>query len=162
VANKTEREEEQSMDPRNPPRILLLEDSPLDAELAIAHLDSAGLATNVVRVSTKEQFREALTDGRPLDLILSDYSLPDFKGFEALQLAREHRPHVPFVFLSGQLGEQHAIDSLRLGATDYVLKQRIERLVPAVQRALSESWERASASGKSQSTTRPSGAAKRP
>jgi signal transduction histidine kinase/CheY-like chemotaxis protein len=131
------------MDPRNPPRILLLEDSPLDAELAIAHLDSAGLATNVVRVSTKEQFREALTDGRPLDLILSDYSLPDFKGFEALQLAREHRPHVPFVFLSGQLGEQHAIDSLRLGATDYVLKQRIERLVPAVQRALSESWERA-------------------
>ncbi len=122
-------------------RILLLEDSPLDAELVIARLDSAGLGS-VRHVDGKAQYLQALEECR-FALILSDYDLPDINGFEALRVAREKCPEVPFVFFSGKLGEEHAVDALRQGATDYVTKLRPERLLPAIQRALSEAHERA-------------------
>lgn len=122
-------------------RILLLEDSPLDAELILAHLAEGRLQCQSIHVQDREGFRAALRNGCP-DLILSDYSLPTFDGLSALQLAQEICPRVPFLFVSGAMGEEVAIDSLKRGATDYVLKDRLERLVPAVQRALSEAAER--------------------
>ncbi len=123
-------------------RILLLEDSPLDAELATAKLERAGLRPQVTLVTDRSSYRQALEQG-PYDVILADYALPDFDGLAALTLSRERMPHVPFIFISGRVGEEVAIDTLQRGATDYVLKQRLERLVPAVQRALREASEHA-------------------
>jgi PAS domain S-box-containing protein len=125
-----------------PIRVLLLEDSPLDAELILASLTDGGIVCTATRVDTRSAFLEALRDG-PLDLILADYSLPSFDGVAALHLARELRAEVPFIFVSGALGEELAIETLKNGATDYVLKHRLERLVPAVHRALREARERA-------------------
>ena len=123
-----------------PLRILLLEDSPLDAELTLAALEEAGLAFTVIRADTAETFDAGLDAGP--DLILSDYRLPTYNGMTALQLARQRRPDVPFIFVSGALGEELAIESLKDGATDYVLKQRIGRLGPAVRRAVREAADR--------------------
>lgn len=123
-------------------RILLLEDSPLDAELAGAKLTRAGLDFEMDRVDTREDFVSAVDRGG-YDLILADYSLPSFNGLEALEIAREASPDVPFLFVSGGLGEEVAIDSLKKGATDYILKGKLERLAPAVERAVSEAHERA-------------------
>jgi PAS domain S-box-containing protein len=123
-------------------RILLLEDSALDAELAQTRLAKAGLNFEMDRVETREAFVAAL-ETTPYDLILADYSLPMFDGLSALEIASQLCPQVPFLFISGGLGEEVAIDSLKRGATDYVLKHRIDRLVPAVTRALAESRERA-------------------
>jgi PAS domain S-box-containing protein len=122
--------------------VLHLEDSPLDAELILGSLTEGGIACTIQRVDTREAFEAALRAG-PLDLILADYSLPLFDGIAALHLARELRPDVPFIFVSGALGEELAIDTLKSGATDYVLKHRLERLVPSVRRALREARERA-------------------
>jgi DNA-binding NtrC family response regulator len=88
-----------------------------------------------------EEYSAALHD-KNFDLILADYSLPGFDGISALELAKEMRPNVPFIFVSGHLGEELAIDTLKRGATDYVLKGRLERLIPAVKRALREAKER--------------------
>ncbi len=121
-------------------RILMLEDSPLDAELAIARLRKADLAPEVVMARTRREF-EAAVDADDVDLILADYALPDFDGIAALALAREKLPTTPFIFISGRVGEEVAIDTLQRGATDYVLKHRLERLVPAVLRALREQEE---------------------
>lgn len=123
-------------------RILLLEDSPLDAELACARLARGGLDFTSDRVDTRADFVAAIESGR-YDLILADYALPSFDGLAALELARSACPNVPFLFLSGGLGEEVAIESLKRGATDYVLKGRLDRLVPAVTRALAEARERA-------------------
>jgi len=121
-------------------RILLLEDSLLDAELTKAMLIEGGFEFEAVRVETREEFvRELGKSG--YDLILADYALPTFDGLSALQLAHKSRPDLPFIFVSGTLGEDLAIESLRNGATDYVLKQRLQRLVPCVQRALQEKEE---------------------
>ncbi len=122
-------------------RVLLLEDSPLDAELVLASLRAGDLEVDARRAVTREDFERAL-GGCP-DLILADYSLPGFDGISAMHLARERCPQVPFIFVTGALGEELAIETLRGGATDYVLKDRLERLVPAVQRALREAKERA-------------------
>ena len=122
--------------------ILHLEDSPLDAELAAARLAKGGLDCQVTRVDTREGFIAALETGG-YDAILSDFALPNFDGASALALAQERCPQIPFIFVSGKLGEEVAIDTLKQGATDYVLKQRLDRLVPAVQRALMEARERA-------------------
>ncbi|HEY7531377.1 MAG TPA: response regulator, partial [Nitrospiraceae bacterium] len=89
-----------------------------------------------------QAFTAALKEGQ-IDLILADYSLPGFDGFTALTLARQHRPEVPFMFVSATIGEDLAIDAMHQGATDYILKQRLGRLVPSVQRALREVEERA-------------------
>ena len=121
-------------------RILMLEDDALDAELAIARLARADLAPDTTLARNRQEFETALL-ARPYDLILADYALPDFDGIAALALARAQLPLVPFIFISGRVGEEVAIDTLQRGATDYVLKHRLERLVPAVTRALREAEE---------------------
>lgn len=121
--------------------ILLLEDSALDADLAIAKLIRGGIRADVRRVDTRAAFEQAL-QAKHYDIILADYCLPDFDGLSALAITREKQPDTPFIFVSGMLGEEIAIDSLQRGATDYVLKQRLERLAPAVKRALAEATER--------------------
>ncbi len=122
--------------------VLLLEDDPLDAELIQERLEREGLAVALTRVDSDGAFTEALADHRH-QLILSDYNIPGFHGLTALQRARSTRPQLPFIFVSGALGEERAIELLKLGATDYVLKDRLERLVPSVQRALREARESA-------------------
>ncbi|MEH2301786.1 MAG: response regulator [Nostoc sp.] len=122
-------------------RFLLLEDSPLDAELAEAILTEGGINCELIRVETGADFLTAL-ETETFDLILADYALPSFDGISALKIARNHTPEVPFIFVSAALGEELAIEALKNGATDYVLKQRLGRLVPSVQRALQEAKER--------------------
>ncbi|PMB44644.1 hybrid sensor histidine kinase/response regulator [Fischerella thermalis CCMEE 5330] len=122
-------------------RILLLEDSWADAELIGTSLKKSINDCDFVRVETRIDFIKALKT-ETLDLILADYALPSFDGFSALELARAICPEVPFIIISGILGEERAIETLKSGATDYVLKQRLERLVPAVERALREAEER--------------------
>ena len=122
-------------------RLLLLEDDPIDADLIAATLLEAGLACSTHRVDTRNDFVTALNDGG-FDMILADYSIPGFDGMTALSLARELAPDVPFLFVSATIGEELAIDAMHQGATDYVLKQRLGRLVPSVQRALRERDDR--------------------
>jgi signal transduction histidine kinase/CheY-like chemotaxis protein len=125
----------------SPLRILLLEDDAADAEL-IRELLAEHIVCELTRVETRAEFVAALKDGG-IDLILADYRLPAFDGLSALRLALSERRDVPFIFVSGTVGEDVAIEALKIGATDYVLKQRLSRLVPAVQRALREAAERA-------------------
>ena len=101
----------------------------------------AGLGCELARVPSRDAFAAALEEGG-IDLILADYALPGFDGLSAMRLAKELRPSVPFIFVSGTLGEEVAIEALKSGATDYVLKHRLERLLPAVQRAMREAEER--------------------
>ena len=117
--------------------IVHVEDDPADAQMIEELLFRGGLPAEITRVQTREGFLTCL-ERRPLDLILCDYQLPQFHGLSALELARERRPDVPFIFVSGVLGDDLAADSLRQGAADYLLKDRLARLVPAVQRALKE------------------------
>jgi signal transduction histidine kinase len=120
-----------------PLRILLLEDSDLDTELLSAVLDDLDHPYAVDRVMTCETFAAAAVK-RCHDLILADYVLPTFDGLSALALAREHCPEIPFVFVSGTLGEEVAVEALKNGATDYVTKQRLDRLPRVIVRALAE------------------------
>jgi signal transduction histidine kinase/DNA-binding response OmpR family regulator len=119
----------------------MLEDSALDAELILNALQGADLRFDVARVESRREYVQRL-DARPWDLILADYQLPGFDGVAALRLARLRQPDTPFLFVSGALGEELAIETLKSGATDYVLKDRLERLVPSVRRALREAEER--------------------
>lgn len=124
-----------------PLRILLLEDDSSDAELVREQLAAGDVDCVLTRVQTREEFSAAL--GVPeVDLILADYRLPSFDGLSALKLAQAARPEVPFIFVSGTLGEEVAIEALKIGATDYVLKTRLPRLAPAVLRAARERAER--------------------
>lgn len=123
-------------------KILHLEDNPLDAELVEATLLREGISCTIRVVATRGDFVAALEQGT-FDLILADFSLPDFDGMRGLALVRERYPDLPFIFVSGRLGEEAAIESLRSGATDYVLKNRLSRLAPAVLRSMEESRERA-------------------
>jgi signal transduction histidine kinase len=122
-------------------RILSLEDDAHAVELIEAALGADGLKCELVHVETEHAFVVALRQ-EVFDVILADYALPGFDGLSALSLARTHAPEVPFIFVSGKLGEEVAIESLKVGATDYVLKQRLARLAPAVRRALSETVQR--------------------
>ena len=122
-------------------QILHLEDNLTDRELVKALLDAEGVNCQITAVETREEFVHHLGAG-PWDLIMSDNSLPAFNGLQALKIAREACPSTPFIFVTGTLGEEKAIESLKNGATDYVLKQRISRLSGAVQRALAESAEK--------------------
>jgi signal transduction histidine kinase/CheY-like chemotaxis protein len=126
----------------SPLQILLLEDDPADAGLVQGFLEADQLACEITCVQTRAAFMAALEKSN-IDLILADYRLPSFDGLSALELARDIRPELPFIFVSGTLGEETAIEALKRGATDYVLKTRLSRLVPAVQRALRETRERA-------------------
>ena len=122
-------------------RILHLEDSSLDAELVAEYLRAAELDFTVDRVSTRDEFIAAIESGH-YKLILADYALPSFDGVQALAIAREAAPATPFIFVSGVLGEDNAVESLKQGATDYVVKQRLSKLPMAVRRALAEARER--------------------
>jgi PAS domain S-box-containing protein len=122
-------------------RILLLEDDPGDAELIQELLEIEHCVCEVTRVETRDEFLATLEQGG-VDLILADYTLPSFDGLSALKLAMNTFPDVPFIFVSGTLGEEVATEALKIGATDYILKTRLSRLVPSVQRALREAKER--------------------
>jgi len=121
--------------------VLLLEDVDTDAELIRHQLRADGITGAVHRVDTKAAFEDALADGAP-DIVLADYSLPSFDGLTALRRVKERYPTVPVVFVSGAIGEERAIETLKQGATDYVLKDTLSRLGPAVKRALREAEER--------------------
>ena len=122
---------------KTPVRLLHLEDDPADAELILASLRREGFLCVVHRMETREAFGEALEQGG-FDLILADYQLPAFDGLSALAMARSRRPEVPFLFVSGFIGEEAALDSLQHGATDYVFKHNLARLAPALRRAFDE------------------------
>ncbi len=125
-------------------RLLHLEDSELDHALVLAHLRRAGLAVSERRVETREEFERALAE--PWDLVISDYHLPGFSGLEALQLLQRHRgpatggadgaAPVPFILVSGQIGEDTAVEAMRSGAADYLLKGNLSRLAVAAEHAL--------------------------
>jgi diguanylate cyclase (GGDEF)-like protein len=118
-------------------RVLLIEDSEPDAELTIRRLKAAGFNCSYRCVVNERDMRKELKACRP-DLILSDFSIPGFNGMSALAIARVEAAGVPFIFLSGTIGEERAIEALKCGAIDYVLKTNPMRLVPAVERALAE------------------------
>ena len=125
-----------------PLRVLHLEDCEPDRELVRRELARGELACEFVYAASEAEFAAALERVK-FDLILSDFTIPGYEGASALALAREKCPEVPYLFVSGTLGEEQAIESLKNGATDYVLKERLERLLPAVRRALRETDERA-------------------
>ncbi|HUD70457.1 MAG TPA: response regulator [Dongiaceae bacterium] len=124
-----------------PVRILHLEDDPNDRDLTHAALDAGGLEAEIVTVSDRGSYEAALRDGT-FDLILSDFSVPGLDGLGALALAQERFPDIPFVLISGTLDEDSLIALARGGVTDYVVKHRLARLVPAVRRALEEATAR--------------------
>jgi len=124
-----------------PLRILCLEDNPHDRLLLMETLAEEGLQCEFVHVETGEEFETAVR-GRSFDLILSDYALPSYSGMAALMFAREVQPETPFVLVSGTIGQERAVASLKSGATDCVLKDNLERLGPVARRALREAHER--------------------
>ncbi len=122
---------------KSPLSILHLEDDPSDAALLQDWLTRGSIACEIKRVSRRSDFVEALKSAG-IDLILADYSLPGFNGIEALEIVKSQWPDIPFILVSGVLGEDVAVESLKKGATDYILKDRPSRLVPAVRRAMEE------------------------
>src|SRR6266850_6705376 len=122
-------------------RILFVEDVISDFELTIRELRQAGVACAVHRVDTREGLLRELKDFEP-DVILSDFSLPTFDGLSVLMIVRELRPDIPCIFVSGTIGEDQLIALVRHGAADYVLKSNLERIPPAVLRAVQERNER--------------------
>jgi PAS domain S-box-containing protein len=125
----------------SPLKVILLEDDQVDAELIELELSKNGLQADCQRAVASEDYVAALQAGAP-DLVLADYTLPGFDGMTALGMLRANYPDIPFIFVSGSLGEERAIEALKSGATDYVLKDRLQRLPAVVRRALSESHER--------------------
>lgn len=126
----------------NPYRILHLEDNPVDAMVIQSHLASSGLNFEISQVETELNYLSAL-ESESFALILADYALPTFDGLRALRVAREKCRHTPFIIISGAIGDDLAVETLKQGATDYVLKNCLGRLVPVITRALRESEERA-------------------
>lgn len=122
--------------------ILHLEDSALDAEFVRQRLARSELSVQIEHVTNRNDFIAKLQSGA-YDLILSDYKVPTFQGLESLDLAKQHQPNTPFMFVSGTMGEELAVETLQRGATDYILKERLARLPSAVERALKEVRERA-------------------
>lgn len=120
-----------------PLKVLLVEDEPSDAELVMRELKRAGILCVGCRVDTEADFRRELDAFAP-NLILSDFNMPQFDGMAALAIAHALRPDIPFIFVSGTLGEDYAIRALKSGATDYVLKENLVRLPPAAHRALQD------------------------
>jgi PAS domain S-box-containing protein len=122
-------------------RIVNLEDNLRDAELNRELLQASGISCQLTRVDTRESFAAAMAGGN-IDLVLAEYRLAGFDGLSALELVKEKWPGVPFIFMTGPLGEEAAVETLTSGAADYVLKQNPDRLPQAVRRAISESQER--------------------
>jgi len=123
------------METDNPIRILFVEDVPSDSEIAARELQKGGIQFTSARVDTKETFLKALEEFQP-DIIISDYSMPEFDGMKALKFAKEYAAAIPFIMLTGSINEETAVECMKAGATDYVLKDRIVRLPFAVQEAL--------------------------
>jgi DNA-binding NtrC family response regulator len=117
-------------------KLLIAEDNPQDAELLVRALRKAGFEPDWKRVENAADFVAALTIH--VELVLSDFEMPQFNGFQALQLVRERRPDVPLIIVSGTIGEETAVEAMRLGAADYLLKDRLGRLGSAVKHALEE------------------------
>lgn len=134
-----DRSEKWPMD-RTPIRVLFIEDSEADVELALRSLEQGGFEVSSERVELEEDLKRSLGSSKP-QAILSDFTMPGFDGVDALRLSKRLAPGVPFIFLSGTIGEEQAIEAIRLGATDYVLKNNMRRLSTAVRRALSEVGE---------------------
>src|SRR5580658_5378131 len=126
---------------KSPLTILHLEDNPTDSALVKATLEADGIVCATTCVQTHDEFVAVLERG-DIDLILSDFTLPTFDGLLALKIAQAKWPAIPLIFVSGTLGEERAIDSLKNGAKDYVLKGHLNRLVPAVRRALQDMEDR--------------------
>jgi PAS domain S-box-containing protein len=126
---------------RNPLRVLIAEDMPSDAELAVRELTKAGLEFEHIRVDTREDFLRALDEFQP-DLIICDYSMPQFDGLTAIQLTLENAPLTPLIIYTGSLNEETAVQCMKSGATDYILKDRPARLGHAALRALQQAGER--------------------
>src|SRR3954468_1112391 len=122
-------------------RLLMLDDSADDLTLIERELRRGGIDFVARQVHTKEEFSEALRQFSP-DLILADYVLPGLNGLQALKIALQICPQAPVILVSGLLGEERAIEALKSGATDYILKDRLARLTPAVRRALDEVQQR--------------------
>lgn len=120
--------------PRGALRVLHLEDSDLDHALAMAQLQRGGLEVETLRVEDEASFRAAL--GEPWDIVLSDYNLPGFSGLRALEIVRESGLQLPFILVSGEIGEDVAVSAMRNGASDYLLKNNLARLPPAVEHAI--------------------------
>jgi PAS domain S-box-containing protein len=120
-----------------PIQILHLEDSSRDAELILGKLEAGGLVCEITHVDNRQSFEEALASGQ-FQIVLCDYNLPDYDGITALKLVREKHPVTPVMLISGSIGEEDAVKCLQHGATDYLLKQRLDRLPAAVKRALTE------------------------
>ena len=123
-----------------PLRVLFIEDSEDDVALQVRLLRQAGYDVAYSRVQSADELRTALQ--RPWDIVISDYSMPHFSGTEALKVVRERGIDVPFIFVSGTIGEDAAVAALRVGAQDYLMKTNLARLIPSVQRELRESEER--------------------
>lgn len=125
--------------PRRALRVLHIEDSELDHQLMVTQLERAGLDVTALRVETAAEFDAALRDGcngRDWDVILSDYNLPGFSGLMALDMLRASQRVVPFIIVSGEIGEDVAVEAMRNGASDYLLKNNLARLVPATLHAI--------------------------
>lgn len=118
-------------------KVLILEDVPLDAELVELELKRSGVEFESIIVEDEKDYLDGLEDFKP-DIILADHSLPQFDGITALNLAKERVPHTPFIFVSGKMGEEFAIETLKKGATDYVIKNNLSKLPHAVNRALND------------------------
>src|ERR1051326_1194713 len=119
------------------PNILIVDDSQDDAELVARALRREGFDATYDRVDTPGAMREALAHGK-WDLVIADYSMPQFDGLSALRLLREQRPDIPFILISGSVGETIAVEAMKSGASDYILKSSLTRLAPAVRRELRE------------------------
>lgn len=126
---------------RNPIRTLIIEDSPEDAKLLVNELQRGGCEVLSERVQSAGSLRTALAE-QEWDLILCDYTMPDFSGLEALAIVKAAGLDVPFIYVSGTIGEEKAVETMRAGAQDYVMKDRMNRLAPAVQREMREAEER--------------------
>ena len=123
-----------------PLHILVVEDNPDDALLLQIELESGGFEPRLARVETREELRAALTN--PWDVVVSDYRLPQFDGLEALRMVRETDPELPFILVSGAVGEELAVEAMRAGAQDYILKRNLTRLIPTIRRSLNEAEDR--------------------
>jgi signal transduction histidine kinase len=121
-------------------KVLILEDVELDAELTEYEMRREGLNFKSRRVETENDFIKELENLKP-DIILADYSLPTYDGLSALKIARDKSPKTPFIFVSGKIGNEYAIEMLKMGAKDYVFKHNLNKLVPAIERALIEKNE---------------------
>jgi diguanylate cyclase (GGDEF)-like protein len=120
-----------------PLKVLIVEDSEADAELLLLELKRGGFDIASLRVSTEAEVRHAFAT-ETWDLVISDYSMPNFDGMRCLQICREFTLNVPFILMSGSVGEEIAVEAMKAGAHDYIMKDRITRLVPAIQRELRE------------------------